>query len=173
MLLNYGVGEDSWQSLGLQGDQISQSQRKSILNIHWRDWCWGWSFNTLATWCEQLTHWKDWKQEEKGMTEDEIVGWHHRLNGHEFKQILGVSEGQETLACCRPWGHRVRHDWVTDQQKQGFLWWIKWKTICLQCRRPRFNLWVGKNVQSLEKGMATHSSILAWEIPRTEESGGL
>ena len=42
----------------LQGDQTSQSQRKSILSIHWKDWCWSWSTNTLATWFEELTHWK-------------------------------------------------------------------------------------------------------------------
>ena len=51
MLLNCGVGEDSWESLGLQGNQTSQSSRKSILNIHWKDWCWSWSPSTLATWC--------------------------------------------------------------------------------------------------------------------------
>ena len=45
-------------------------------------------------------------QEEKGMTKDEMVGWNHRLNGHEFEQILGDSEGQGSLACCRPWGHK-------------------------------------------------------------------
>ena len=56
MLLNCGVGEDSWESLGLQGDQTSQSQRKSVLNIHWKDRCW--SSNTLATWCEEPTQWK-------------------------------------------------------------------------------------------------------------------
>ena len=38
------------------------------------------------------------------MTEDEIVGWHHRLNGHEFEQTLGVGDGQGSLACCGPWG---------------------------------------------------------------------
>ena len=47
---------------------------------------------------------KDWGQEEKGTTEDEIVGWHHRLNGHEFEQAPGVGEGQGSLACCSPWG---------------------------------------------------------------------
>ena len=52
------VGEDSWESLGLQGDQTSQSKRKSILNIHWKDWCWSWNSNTLATWCKELTHLK-------------------------------------------------------------------------------------------------------------------
>ena len=46
---------------------------------------------------------KDWRQE-KGMTEDEMVGWHHRLDGHEFEQALGDSEGQWSLACCSPWG---------------------------------------------------------------------
>ena len=45
-------------------------------------------------------------QEEKGMTEDEMVGWHHRLDGHEFGQALGVGDGQESLACCSPWGHK-------------------------------------------------------------------
>ena len=46
----------------------------------------------------------DWRQEEKGMTEDEIVGWHHWLDGREFEQAPGVSDGQESLVCCSPWG---------------------------------------------------------------------
>ena len=45
---------------------------------------------------------KDWRQEEKGMTEDEMVGWHHRLNGHEFEQTLIDSKGQGSLSCCSP-----------------------------------------------------------------------
>ena len=57
---------------------------------------------------------KDWRQEEKGMTEDEMVGWHHRLNGHEFGWAPGVGDGPGGLACCSPWGHRVRHDWAND-----------------------------------------------------------
>ena len=48
--------------------------------------------------------------EEKGMTEDEMVGRHHRLNGHEFEQAPGVGDGQGSLVCCSPWGHRVRLD---------------------------------------------------------------
>ena len=47
---------------------------------------------------------KDWRQEEKGTTEDEMIGWHHRLSGHEFEQALGVGDGQGSLACCSPWG---------------------------------------------------------------------
>ena len=69
----------------------NQISRKSVLNIHWKDCCWHWNSNTLATWCEELLlgkdpdAGKDWRQEEKGMVEDEMVGWHHRLNGHEFE----------------------------------------------------------------------------------------
>ena len=46
--------------------------------------------------------WKDWRLEEKGMTEDEMAGWHHRLDGPEFEQALGVGDGQGSLACCSP-----------------------------------------------------------------------
>ena len=70
---------------------------------------WSWNSNTLATWREELTHWKDpdpgkdWRQE-KGATEDEMVGWHHWLNRHEFESTVGVGDGQEGLVCCIPWG---------------------------------------------------------------------
>ena len=47
---------------------------------------------------------RDWGQEEKGTTEDELVGWHHRLDGHEFEQALEVGNGQGGLMCCSPWG---------------------------------------------------------------------
>ena len=49
---------------------------------------------------------KDWKKEEKGMTEDEMVGWHHQLNAHTFEQALGDGEGQGSLACYSPWGQK-------------------------------------------------------------------
>ena len=50
---------------------------------------------------------KDWRQKEKWMTEDEMVGWHHQLNAHEFEQTLGDSKGQGSLVSCSPWGCRV------------------------------------------------------------------
>ena len=56
---------------------------------------------------------KDWRQEEKGTIEDEMVGWHHWLDGHGFGWTAGVGVGQGGLACCSSWGHRVRHDWAT------------------------------------------------------------
>ena len=49
---------------------------------------------------------KDWGKEEKGVTEDEMLCWHHQLNGHEFEQALGVGDGQGSLTCCSPWGHK-------------------------------------------------------------------
>ena len=52
------------------------------------------------------------------MTEDEMIGWHHRLNGQKFEQTAGDSEGQGTLACCSPWGRRVGHNLATEQQQQ-------------------------------------------------------
>ena len=49
---------------------------------------------------------KDWRQEEKGTTEDDMVGWHHWLNGHKFEQTPGIGDGQGSLACCSPWGRK-------------------------------------------------------------------
>jgi len=66
---------------------------------------------------------KDWRQEEEETTEDEMVGWHHQLKGHEFEQALGDGEGQGSLVCFSPWDHRVRQDLATEQQQ----YWSKLK----------------------------------------------
>ena len=66
---------------------------------------------------------KDWRQEEKEMTEDKNVGWHHWLNGHEFEQALGVGDGQRSLACCSPWGSKESH--MTE--------WLNWAKYRLDC----------------------------------------
>ena len=61
----------------------------------------------------------DWRQKEKGVAENEMVGWHHWLNGHEFEQTLGDSEGQESLVCCSPWGPK---EWnMTEQLNSKML----------------------------------------------------
>ena len=120
MILNCGVGEDSWESLGLQGDPTSQSQRKQVLNIHWKDWYWSWNSNSLSTWCEELTHWKrpdagkDWRWEKKGTTEDEMTGSYHRLYWREFEQALRVDEREawhtEVLGVAKNW--TLLSDWT-------------------------------------------------------------
>ena len=52
------------------------------------------------------------------MTEDEMAGWYHQLNGHEFEQTLGDTKGQGSLACYSPWGRRIRHNLATEQQQR-------------------------------------------------------
>ena len=64
---------------------------------------------------------KDWRQEEKGTTEDEIVGWHLQLNGHEFEQALGVDDGQGSLACYSPGGRK----------KLDMNEWLNWTELML------------------------------------------
>ena len=128
MFLNCGVGEDSWESLGQQGDQTSQSQRKSVLNIHWKDWCWSCNSNTLATWCEELTHWKRlwyWERLKAG-GEGDNRGWngwmHHWLDGHEFEQVPGIGNGQGRLVCCSPWGCKELD--ITEQLNWNEFEWL-------------------------------------------------
>ena len=80
-------------------------QRKWVLNIHWKDWCWSWSVSTLATWCKEPIHWKrPWCWERLRATEDGMVEWHQWFNGHEFEQTQGDNEGQGSLAHCSSWG---------------------------------------------------------------------
>ena len=95
----------------------SQSQRRSVLNVHWKDRCWSWISNTLILEKTDVKNWlirkdldagQDWSQEEKGMTENEMVGWHQWINGREFEQALGVS-GQRSLASCSPWGCKEKN----------------------------------------------------------------
>ena len=107
MLLNCGAGEDSWESLGLQRDPTSPSKG---------DQPWVFTGKTDAKapvlWPPDSKNWlfgkdpdsgKDWRQEEKGTTEGEMVGWHHRLDGHELGRIPGDGDGQGGLVCCSPW----------------------------------------------------------------------
>ena len=112
MLLNCGVGGDSWEFLGLQGDQtvnprgnqswifIGRTDAEAEAPILWppdvKNWLIG----------KDPGAWKDWRHKEKGTTEDEMVGWHHQLDGHEFEQALGVGDGQGSLVCCSPWAHK-------------------------------------------------------------------
>ena len=116
MLLNCGVGEDSWQSLGLQetvslrmqpvhpkGNQswvfIGRTDVEAETPIFWPPDAKSWLIG------KDLDAGKD-RRKEKGTTEDEIVGWHHRLNGHESEWTPGVGDGQGGLACCGPWGRK-------------------------------------------------------------------
>ena len=90
---------------------------------------------------------KDWRQEEKGTTEDEMVGWHHRLNGHEFEQAPGVGDGQGNLVCCSPWG--CKESGSTEQlnctQQMFIAVWFgiakKWKKLKCPSLDEQMNRW--------------------------------
>jgi len=107
------------ESLGLQGDPSSSSWRKSVLNIHWKDWCW--SSNTLATWCKELTLWKrPWYWERlkvQGGWNDR--GWDGRMTSPTGWTWLWVSSGSwwwtgKPGVLQSTGSQRVRHGWVTE-----------------------------------------------------------
>ena len=110
MLLNCGVGEALESPLDCKEIQPVHSEGD-------QSWVFigGTDAEAPILWPPDMKNWlirkdpdagKDWGQEEKGTTEDEVVGWHYRLNGHEFGQILGVDDGQGGLACCGSWGRK-------------------------------------------------------------------
>ena len=131
---------------------------------------------------------KDWRWEEKGTTEDEMVGWHHRLDGYEFEQALGVGDGQGGLACCSPWSCKESDtteqlNWTEQDIGLFFSDYLLFLVIssihfgaslvaqklkhlpAMRKTRVRFLGWE----DPLEKEMAIHSSTLAWKIPWMEE----
>ena len=133
MLLNCGVGEDSWESLDSKEIQpVNPKGNQSWMFIGRTDA----EAETPILWPLDAKNWligkdtgagKDWRQEGKGTTEDEMVRWPHQLDGHKSEQAPGVGDGQGGLACCSPWGckesdttekqlnwtelRRVRHSW--------------------------------------------------------------
>ena len=129
MLLNCAVGEDSWESLGLKGDPTSPSERKLVLDIHWKDWCWSWhsstlaswNSNTLATWNKELTHWKRpwcWERLRAG-GEGDNRGWDGWMASLTQWTWVWVNSGSWWWTG-RPGvlqsmgSQRVGHDWITE-----------------------------------------------------------
>ena len=77
---------------------------------------------------------KDWRKEDKWATENEMVGWHHQLNGHEFEQTLGDSEGQWSLMCCSPWGQKE-----SDMTEQLNNKWVKYYDLLYNYKWGNWN----------------------------------
>ena len=121
MLLNCGVGEDSWESLGLQGDPTSPFWRRSALGFLWKEWCWSWTSSTLATSCEELTHWKRlWCWEGLGAGgEGDDRGWDGWMASLIRWTWVWVNSGSLWWTG-RPGvlqfmgSQRVGHDWATE-----------------------------------------------------------
>ena len=125
MVLNCGVGENSWESFELQGDQTSNPKENQ-----------SWIFTGRTDgeaeipilWPPDAKNWligkdpdagKDWRQEEEETSEDEMVGWYHWLNGHEFEWAPGLGDGQGSLTCCSPWG--CKDSDTTEQLNFNFI----------------------------------------------------
>ena len=113
----------------------------------------------------ELIYWKDpdagkdWRWEEKGMTEDEMVGCYHWFNGHEFEYTPGISNVQGGLVCCSPWGsQRVRHGWAIE------LNWLR-KPQFFICICPLCVLLVSYSFQPMDwslPGSFVHGILQAW-----------
>ena len=150
---------------GEDGDGSCEDTSVGLLafkwHLHWRDWCWSWNSNTLATWCEELTHLKRpwcWERLRVGgerKTEDEMVGWHHLHNGHGFGWTPGVGNGRWGLAHCGSWGHKESDmneqlsDWTDKLTEVISMYWRKKMTgndrheaaycrIAKLCENPKF-----------------------------------
>ena len=138
MLLNCGVVEDSWESLGQQGDQISQPWRKSTLYIHWKDWCWSWSSNTLATWCEEPTYWRRpwcWERFKVGEEGDNREWDGQMAITDSMDMSLGIF--WETMKDRESWHaavHGVTKGWTrlgywTTTKRSLSRWWLSCSTF--------------------------------------------
>ena len=128
ILLNCGVGEDSWESFEMQQDPTSPSKRISpgcsleelMLNLKLQ-----YSPPDVKSWLigKDSDAGKNWGQEEKALTEEEMVEWHHQLDWYEFEQTLGDGDRQGGLACCSPWGRKESDatEWLNwlNRQFQG------------------------------------------------------
>ena len=128
MLLNCGVGEDSWESLNPSWIFIGRTDAEAEVPILWQPDAKNWLTG------KDTDAGKDWKQEEKGPTEDEMVQWHHWLNGHEFEQALGVGDGQGSLVCYSPWGCKE------SDMTERLNWWCV--LLCeVKSLSPVWSLW--------------------------------
>ena len=133
--LNCGVGEDSWESLEWKEIKpVNSKGNQSWIFIERTDA----EAEAPIIWPPDAKNWligkdpdagKDWRQEEKGTTEDEVVGWHHKLERHKSEQTSGDGEGQGSLACCSPWGHKE-----SDTTEQ--LNWTELRADCIFSHGP-------------------------------------
>ena len=157
MLLNSGVGEDSWESLGLQEIQRVHSKDQSWVFIGRTDA----EAETPILWPPHAKSWligkdsdagRDWRQEEKGMTEDEMAWWYHWLTGGESEWIPGAGDGQGGLACCDSSGHK----------ESDMTEWLNWTELTMS--KP-LTVWITRNCGKFWKRWEYQTTWPAsWEV---------
>ena len=147
MLLNCAVGEDSWEFLGLQQDPTSPSWRKSVLNSLWKDWCWSWNSNILATWCKELTHWKRpwcWERLKVGGEGDDR-GWDGWMASPTQWTWVWISSGSwwwtGRPGVLQSMGlQRVGHDWVTELNLFLLVYFSPHALLCFVVSKSKLDL---------------------------------
>ena len=175
MLLNCGVGEDSWESLGQKeiqpvhskGDQswvfIGRNDAKAETPVLWPPHAKSWLIG------KDSDAGRGWRQEEKGMTEHEMAGWHHRLDGHEFEWTPGVGDGQGGLACCdscKESDTTERLNWTEVKwMREQSMWIFGWE-YSKQKEKHIQKPWVRTALKMLEKQQGRDCSglvgVLLW-----------
>ena len=127
MLWNCDVGEVCWESFELQWDPTSPSSRRSVLSVHWMNWCWSWNSNTLATWWEEMTHWKRpwcWERLKVGGEGDDRGwdGWMASLTQWTWVWVNSWSWWwTRRPGVLQSMGlQRIRHDWATELNWNNF-----------------------------------------------------
>ena len=141
-MLYCGIGEDSWESLGLKGDQTSQSYRKSTQYIHWKDWCWNWSSNNLATWCKEPTHWKRpwrWERLKTKRKRRQRIRW---LDSITDSMDMNLSKLWKTVEDRGTWQAAVHRVEESQAQLRG------WMTRQIQTNCP--SVWLYLFVKPME-----------------------
>ena len=125
---------------------------------------------------------KDWRQEQKGTTEDTMVGWHHWLDGHEFEQTPGIGDGQGSLVCCSPWGHKESDmteqlNWSESYFLKKYLFiWLHWVLVAVleifnlccgvfSCDMWDLVLWSGIKPGPPALRVQSLSHWATWEVP--------
>ena len=149
MLLNCSIGEDSSESLRLQGDPPSPSWRRSVLSVHWKGWCWSWNSNTLAIWYEELTHLKRpwcWERLKAGGEGDDR-GWDGWMTSPTQWTQVRVNSGSwwwtgRPCVLQSMGSQRVGHNWATE------LNWSRVWTVA-----PQASLSMGFSRQEYWKGL--------------------